>query len=157
MSQGLHVSRAVFLAPAANPAGFVGPFAEQLGLSREVVRLLRARSERRVRFKWDDLDVPAMAHDLSVPLLIFHDQTDQVVPWTNGAAIAEAWTGARLVSTVGLGHRGITSDPEIIGQAVQFITGDSTGGVKAEPAWSASALDRELFRPSERRSVLETF
>jgi pimeloyl-ACP methyl ester carboxylesterase len=31
MAQGLTVSRAVFLAPAANPAAYVAPFAEDLG------------------------------------------------------------------------------------------------------------------------------
>jgi pimeloyl-ACP methyl ester carboxylesterase len=157
MSQGLHVSRAVFLSPAANPAGFVRPFADQLGLSQEVVRLVRARSERRIRFKWDGLDVPNLASDLRVPLLVFHDRGDRVVPWTNGAAIVDAWPDAKLVSTSGLGHRGVTTDPAVIAGAVGFITEGGTRQAGAESSWSADAIERELFYREERTQMVGRF
>jgi pimeloyl-ACP methyl ester carboxylesterase len=158
MTQGLAVPRAVFLAPAANPAAFVRPFAAALALGEDVQRRLRERSELRLSFRWDDLDVPAMARGLAAPLLVFHDRDDRVVPWSDGAAIAAAWPGAELVSTVGLGHRDVVREPEVVARAVGFITGrrgaaraDGGGGALA---WDARALERDLFdRDARRRRV----
>jgi len=151
MSQGLKVSRAVFLAPAANPAAYVGPFAEMLGLKQEVVRRLRERSQRRVAFNWDDLDVPAMARDLEVPLLVFHDDQDRVVSPADGMAITAAWPNASFISTTGLGHRGVTKDPAVIRQAVQFLTGEEYPEARARTDWGAEALERGLFNREARR------
>ena len=151
MAQGLTVSRAVFLAPAANPAAYVAPFAKTSGLKQEVVRRLRERSQRRVAFSWDDLDVPSMARGLEVPLLVFHDDHDRVVSPADGMAITAAWPKASLVSTTGLGHRGVTSDPAVIRQAVQFLTGEEYPEAPASTDWRAEELERELFNREARR------
>lgn len=151
MAQGLTVSRAVFLAPAANPAAYVAPFAKMLGLKQEVVRRLRERSQRRVAFNWDDLDVPSMARGLEVPLLVFHDDHDRVVSPSDGMAITAAWPNASLVSTTGLGHRGVTSDPAVIRQAVQFLTGEEYPEASASSYSRAEELERELFNREARR------
>src|SRR5438132_11640116 len=47
MARGFTVSRAVFIAPAANPPAWVEPFAGLLGLSGATVDRLRGRGERR--------------------------------------------------------------------------------------------------------------
>jgi hypothetical protein len=44
-----------------------------------------------------------------------------MVPWKQGAAFAEHWRGARLVTTEGLGHRRILADDAVIRAAVQFV------------------------------------
>jgi pimeloyl-ACP methyl ester carboxylesterase len=151
MAQGLTVTRAVFLAPAANPAAYLAPFAKTFGIRQDVMRRLRERSQRRVAFSWDDLDVPSMARQLEIPLLVFHDEDDRVVPATDGAAIAAAWPKASLVSTTGLGHRGVTSDPAIIRQAVQFLTGDEYAEAPPNADWGEEALERELWNREARR------
>jgi len=126
MSWGLAVGRLVFLAPAADPPAWVAPFARQLGLRSEVVDLVRARSERRLRVRWSDLNVCDLARALPArpALLIVHDEADETVRWHDGAAIAAAWAGAQFVTTQGLGHRGVTSDPHVVRQAVRFVIGD---------------------------------
>ena len=43
----------------------------------------------------------------------------------DGAAITRAWPGAELVTTTGLGHHRIVSDPGVIRQVVAFL-GSST-------------------------------
>jgi pimeloyl-ACP methyl ester carboxylesterase len=150
MAQGLPVSRAVFLAPAANPAAFVGPFAAALGLTAATRRRMRERSERRLAFRWDDLDVPTLARTLAAPLLVIHDREDPVVPWGDGAAIAAAWPGAELVTTAGLGHRDVVRAPDVIARTLAFLTGRAPcldGGVIGE----ADLLERDLFHRDERR------
>ena len=151
MTQGLSVPRAVFLAPAANPAAFVGPFGAALGLTAATRRRLQERSERRLAFRWRDLDVPTLACAFAAPLLVIHDREDRVVPWSDGAAITAAWAGAELVTTTGLGHRDVVRAPEVMARTLDFITGGraslaSGGGAVGE----GEAVERELFEREER-------
>jgi len=159
MAQGLHVERAVFLAPAADPARFAEDFAKLLGVGPAAMAQMRRRSEARLRFRWSDLNVPrlATAAALDAPLLVVHDRGDPTVPWEEGAAIATAWRGAELVTTTGLGHRDIVRDPEIVARAVDFLRLSDVApsrtapcAVNDEGAW----LDRDLFERDERRRRL---
>jgi pimeloyl-ACP methyl ester carboxylesterase len=149
MAQGLRVPRAVFLAPAANPAAFVGQFVTALGLTAATRRRLQERSERRLAFRWEDLDVPTLARSFAARLLVIHDRDDPVVPWGDGAAIAAAWPGAELVTTAGLGHRDVVRAPDVIARALAFMTGRPPrldGGAMGD----AELLERELYDREDR-------
>jgi pimeloyl-ACP methyl ester carboxylesterase len=146
MAQGLPVSRAVFLAPAANPAAYVDPFAAALGLTAATRRRLQERSEQRLAFRWADLDVPTLARRLAAPLLVIHDREDRVVPWADGAAITAAWSGAELVTTTGLGHREVVRAPAVMARTLAFITGGVSGAADpGTPLGEGETLERELF------------
>lgn len=121
MARGLPVGRAVFLAPASDPAGYSERFASVLGLSPAVLSRMKSNLERRFGMAWKDFNVLAAAATMSAPLLVFHDRDDRDVAWTDGAAIAAAWPGAELVSTEGLGHRRIVHDPAVVARAVTFL------------------------------------
>ena len=123
MARGLPVRRVVFLAPAADPAGYSERFAELLGLTPDVLRRMKQSIERRFGQPWDDFDVLRAARKMTAPLLVFHDRDDRDVAWTDGAAIAAAWPGAELVSTEGLGHRRIVHDPGVVSRTVAFLAG----------------------------------
>lgn len=143
LSWGLEVERLIFLAPAADPPAWVGPFARMLGLRPDVVEHVRARSERRLRVRWAELNVCDIARRMSQrpELLIAHDEADETVPWQDGAAVAAAWPESRLVTTQGLGHRGVTTDPQVVRQAVAFVTQD---------AQQSGQLEYEMFNRDER-------
>jgi len=121
MEWGLAISRVVFVAPAADPVGYTLRWADQLGLTEDVIARLRTASERRIVFSWSDLDIVALARRRTVPLLVLHDIADPVIAWGEGSAIAGAWPGSRIVTTRGLGHSEIVRDPEVVGQAVAFL------------------------------------
>jgi pimeloyl-ACP methyl ester carboxylesterase len=152
MHWGVPVERAVFVAPAADPVGYSLRWADMLGLRPSVVAEMRARSERRLAFQWDDLNVPAMAGGRRVPLLIFHDAGDSVVPPEDGRAIAAAWPGARLVTTTGLGHRTIVRAPEIVREATAFIAGEGLrlAATQPPPRGEAHWIERHLFERERR-------
>ena len=82
---------------------------------------MRGRLERRLGFSWKDLNIPAFAPDMRVPLLVVHDRDDREVGWSDGAAIAQSWPGAELMTTTGLGHHRIVSDSAVIRQVVTFL------------------------------------
>ncbi len=82
-------------------------------------------------------------------LLVVHDESDETVRWQDGAAIAAAWPGSRLVTTQGLGHRGVTSDARVVREAVAFVRGD--GPDLAIPYDDETGrLEYEMFFREER-------
>lgn len=119
---GLAARRAVFISPSANVETYSAQFAAVLGVADPVMESMRARLERRLGFEWEDMDIPARAPAMRIPLLVIHDKGDREVPWEDGAAIAGAWPGARLVTTAGLGHHRIVSDTGVIGQVLSFLS-----------------------------------
>jgi pimeloyl-ACP methyl ester carboxylesterase len=121
IERGLPVRRAVFLAPSASPNNYSAQFETLLGVHGPVMASMRGRLERRLGFSWKDLNVPAFAPEMQVPLLVIHDRDDREVGWNDGAAITHAWPGAELVTTTGLGHHRIVSDPGVIRQVAAFL------------------------------------
>jgi len=120
-TQGLEVDRAVFVGPTGGPRDWAERFRVHLGVPAHVMASMRERSELWLGASWDDFDIPVLARSQAAPLLVFHDRDDAEVPWSDGAAIAQAWPGARLVTTTGLGHRRILRDEQVVSQAVSFV------------------------------------
>ncbi len=151
VSWGLLVRRLVFLAPPADPVSWVAAFARTLGLRDEIVARMKARSEQRLRLHWSDLNVANVAAAMTVPLLVAHDENDERVAWRDGAAIAAAWPGARLLTTRGLGHSGVVRAPEVVRDVVAFATAQTP-----EPPWSdeTGRLEYELFYRECRSNLL---
>lgn len=121
---GLEIERVVFLGPTGGPRDWAERFRRRLGVPARVMALMRERAESWLGASWDEFDVPKLAARQRAPLLVFHDRQDAEVPWSDGAAIARAWPGARLVTTAGLGHRRILRDERVLSDAVAFVRGD---------------------------------
>ncbi len=154
LRDGLGATRGVFLAPAADPEGFTRTFAARLGLGPASLRAMRARAERRIGLRFEDLDVRALARGQRAALLVVHDRDDEEIGWDDGAAVAQAWPGAQLVTTCGLGHGRVLKDTGVVARAVAFLgqKDATTCGHDGRGAWDARAelcptcaLDQELF------------
>jgi pimeloyl-ACP methyl ester carboxylesterase len=151
LSWGLEVERLAFLAPPVDPPGWVQPFARALGLRPAIIDRMRAQSERRIGFRWADLNVSDIARRLPAhpPLLIVHDRGDETIAWNDGVAIAAAWHGAQFVTTNGLGHRGVTHNEDVVRRVVDFVVGEGPP-VAASQARESSQLEQELFYREQR-------
>lgn len=129
MSKGLKVESAILIAPPSSPANYTAEFAKYFGLSDSLVARIRARVEARYRMKWEELNTPAIARQLSesseTRVLVIHDEGDRDVRLESGRDIANAWNGARLTVTQGLGHRKILRSPEVIRETTDFVGGKS--------------------------------
>ena len=154
LSWGLEVERLAFLAPAADPPSWVAPFQHALGLRDDVLARVRARSERRLRVRWNELHVCDIAQRLlhRPPLLIVHDTKDETVAWSDGSAIAAAWPNSRLVSTEGLGHRGVTQHPDVVRHVIEFVTAETPKRTSRRDRES-QRLEYELFYRDERSAL----
>jgi pimeloyl-ACP methyl ester carboxylesterase len=168
LTQGLASERVVFVGPTGGPRDWSERFRARLGLSREVMTLMRERSERWLGASWSDFDVPKLAQGQSAALLVLHDRDDRDVPWSDGAAIAGSWPGATLVTTRGLGHTRILRDDRVVEQAVAFVKGEKPSAgpwaaacarpgcenVPSASGWCEScALERALYFRDDRASA----
>ena len=111
-----------FVAPMADPLPYTRVFAGRLGFGERTRTRLVARIERRVGTSMSAFAVPAMAGRVATPpLLLVHDRHDTETGWSDSAAIARSWPGARLHSTSGLGHRRILRDPGVVAEVAGFV------------------------------------
>jgi pimeloyl-ACP methyl ester carboxylesterase len=121
LRDGLRADAAVFLAPPSDLTLHADIMVEALGFGRRARELMRERIERRLGVPWSALDLSGFAAQMRTPLLVIHDRDDAEVPWQEGAMIAQAWPGARLSTTSGLGHRRLVRDRDVVGEAVDFV------------------------------------
>jgi pimeloyl-ACP methyl ester carboxylesterase len=120
---GLAAGRMAFVAPMADPLPYTRVFAGRLGFGERTRTRLVARIERRVGASMSAFALPAMAGRVATPppLLLVHDRHDTETGWSDSAAIARSWPGARLHSTSGLGHRRILRDPGVVAEVAGFV------------------------------------
>jgi pimeloyl-ACP methyl ester carboxylesterase len=145
---GLEAEAAVFLAPAADLIGPAVWLTESLGFPRRVRDAMCARLERRVGRPWSAFDVTALAARMTIPLLVVHDRDDAELPWQHGRAIADAWPGARLLTTGGLGHRRLLHDPDVIAATVAFV---AARVAERRPRWAPATVEVGAVAGAESR------
>jgi pimeloyl-ACP methyl ester carboxylesterase len=113
--------RHVFIAPPIDVRDFVVTVVNELGLSARTQSALERALERRVGLSMADLHAVRLAPAMTAPLLVLHDEQDRAVPIQCGESLAQAWPGAELVKTSGLGHNRILRDPGAISTAVAYL------------------------------------
>ena len=140
---GLAAARVAYLGATSGADQAVRGFARILALPDAVVRDLRRRLEGRFGADiWQRISTVAIAPRLwGVPALVVHDTEDRDVPHAAAAALADAWPGAELVTTRGLGHRRILRDPEVIARVVSFLSDTRPSPL----AVAATGLEREVM------------
>lgn len=154
MSRGTPLGAAVLIGTPRSPKSYLDRFCDVLGLGPAGRDAARRSIESRLRTAMDDLDATRAAGALAAPALLVHDRRDGEVPWEEGAAVARAWPGARLVTTEGLGHRRILRDDGVIAAAASFLSEalrpGAPGGERAGTFWfEASRLARAFGEPRE--------
>lgn len=161
LSRGLSLSRAVLLGAPSNAERIWRDFSRALGLSDAVAADARRRLERRVGVTFGELNVSSLASRITAPVLVVHDRDDDEVPWSAGEENAHLLPGGSLVTTHGLGHRGILRDGGVVEQAVRFLE-EGIAPERCEACRSAlgsagtgklcgrCALGRDLFERDSR-------
>ena len=118
---GLAVERVCYVAPGTGVVGYIRGFGELVGLSPVVAETMRRRFERRLAFDFDDLEPSVVAPRLDCALQVFSDLLDDEAPIAGVRGLVDAWPGARLEVTSGLGHRRILRDRRVLGGVVDFV------------------------------------
>jgi pimeloyl-ACP methyl ester carboxylesterase len=129
----------VLVSPPSDLVGYSRQFARWTWMPESLRSAMQAAIEERFGLRWFELELARLAPRLRTPALVIHDRRDSVVPWSQGAALARAWPGARLLSTVGLGHGRILESGLATRAAADFIAGRSAVADLAAPALPSPA------------------
>lgn len=121
MERGLALDAAVLVGPPRSPRQFLEAFCAAFGLGPGARARVARRLERRVGVALDALDGPQLVRAFATPALIVHDRDDGEVPFEDGVALADAWPGARLLATEGLGHRRVLRDGAVAAAVAAFV------------------------------------
>lgn len=149
LARGLAVERVVYVAPLYTIGQTVDRFARTFGLSEAARRDFDAALAHANLAARDDVEGAQLAPGMTAPLYVVHDRDDREVPYAEGVATARAWPDARMLTTGGLGHRRVLTDPEVVAAIADFAAGMVPGleGVLDE----ATMIERELANPERRR------
>lgn len=96
-------------------------FAMMLSLREPARAELRRLFEKRFGRSARDISVAAAAASVRIPVMVVHDEDDNVAPISQGLAVAAALQGAEFVQTRGFGHSGALRDPATIDRVVKFL------------------------------------
>lgn len=105
-------------------------FAKAAGLPPAAMREFVHILDREAGRPSAELDLVSVAPHAGVPGLIIHDLQDAVIPYNEGAALANAWPAAKLMTTKGKGHRDILSAPEVLKAIADFVDPAKAAPVK---------------------------
>jgi pimeloyl-ACP methyl ester carboxylesterase len=133
LARGLALERVVLISPPSDLVGYSRRFARWFAIPERVRRAMQAAIEERFGVRWAELELARVAPRLRAEALVIHDRGDAMVPWRHGAAVAQHWPGARLLSTSGLGHRRILEDDAVARAAADFIAGRAAVACLADP------------------------
>jgi pimeloyl-ACP methyl ester carboxylesterase len=136
----LAADRLVLIAPNPDVDVITADFVRLVGLSERTRLLMHKRVEHFVDRPISDFDLVPLGTDGSLPpTLVVHDRLDKETPYAVGRQVAEAWPEATLISTHGLGHQRILTDPATIATIVDDL---ASAGVP----WANTEARRERRR-----------
>lgn len=128
LKNGIKVQKAVYFAVPNDMVELTDNFGDILGLTPQVLHNMRDDFLRRHRGdwkayadSWEELEMAKIASAFSTPLLIVHDEKDRQVKIHNSKALAQAWKGAELLQTAGLGHQRILRDAAVLKRVISFF------------------------------------
>jgi pimeloyl-ACP methyl ester carboxylesterase len=121
LRDGVDATAAALLAPVAEPWLFLRRLADLLAFSDARYDGLVAQIEERAGTAIHAIDGATAARSLTARALILHDPADRQVPFSHGEALANAWAGATLHATQGLGHRRLLYDASAMARIVEHL------------------------------------
>jgi len=118
---GAPVERFVFLAAAESHEPYLDSFRLETRLDEALLERVRLQVEARLGQTLESIRGARLVRNLERPLLAFHDADDAEIDIEHSRRLVDRWTGAQLVRTYGLGHRGLLHRDAVIAAAVEHL------------------------------------
>jgi len=120
---GLPVRRLALIAPVRDLDGHLDRFAALVGMGPRTRQAMDERIAGLIGEPVANMDVRRLrVHAGEIPLLVVHDRDDRETAHAHSVELIEGWSGpATLITTDGLGHRRILTDPLVMEQVVDFV------------------------------------
>jgi hypothetical protein len=118
----LGTERLALVAPMIRIGDHLPVLEAGLGFGPRTRERLKRRAYERVGLAVDEVDFVRIAGEIERPeLLVIHDRGDRSAKYASAVQLVDAWDGARLTTTEGLGHRRILRDDAVVRQVVAFV------------------------------------
>jgi pimeloyl-ACP methyl ester carboxylesterase len=126
LRSGVRAKRLVAISGVCDFEFLLFEFGRKLSLRDRVANDLRRRIEKQLfpteEDIWNRFSGRYQPADITIPMLIIHDDTDVTVSLSQADGIVKAYGDqARFIQTTALGHHRIVSDDNVISEALTFI------------------------------------
>ncbi|MGH3362999.1 MAG: alpha/beta hydrolase [Nocardioides sp.] len=119
----LGAGRIVLVAPMTRLASQLAAFRVALGIGRRTEARMDRAIHRMVGHPVGEFEVAGLYEEVGpLPMLLVHDKADRTTPYTASLDLSTR-TGARVLTTSGLGHHRVLRDPAVVGAVVDFVVG----------------------------------
>jgi pimeloyl-ACP methyl ester carboxylesterase len=122
VKQGLQIKRLTIIGSGDIVKDIIDDFVKKLQLNSKIGDLLRIHFEKKSNRTMDSYSSFHAAAEISIPVLIIHDENDEEVPVSCAHHIHQHLKNGDLMITQNLGHRKILGDAAVIQKTIQFIT-----------------------------------
>ncbi|WP_298116889.1 alpha/beta hydrolase [Flavobacterium sp.] len=119
--ENLKVNKAVIIGSGDIIQDIIDDFIEKLKLKHEIGIKLRDHFEKKYGVEMNYYSASNAAKEVSIPVLIIHDENDVDVNVKAAYQINENLKNSELMITKNLGHRKILGNTEVIMQIIKFI------------------------------------
>lgn len=121
IKQGLKVEKAVCIGSGDVIEDIMKGFSKLMGMDIATCKLMIKLFEKELGEPINTYSAYNAAKEVTVPVLVFHDEDDDDVPVSAAYHIKEHLRNGELVITKGLGHRKILGDSKVIKKIIQFL------------------------------------
>lgn len=121
IKKGLNVKKAVIIGSGDIVEDIMDDFVLKIGLKPEISEQMRIAFEKKLGETMNSYSAYIAAKEISIPVLVIHDENDDDVPVTAGQHIHQHLKNGQIMITKQLGHRKILGDGKVIQRIVEFI------------------------------------
>lgn len=121
IKRGLSVKKAVIIGSGDVVEDILNDFVSKLHLKAEIGKMMKSDFETRLGETMNSYSAYIAAKEVSIPVLVIHDENDEDVPVSAAHHIYSYLANAKLMITKDLGHRKILGDNQVIKKIVEFL------------------------------------
>lgn len=121
IKKGLKLKCAAIIGSGDIVQDIIDDFVAKLELKPNMAPHLRILFEKKYGESMNDYSAYMAAKEITIPVLVIHDQDDPEVPVKAGIHIHKYLKNGELLLTEGLGHRKILGNHAVIERVIQFI------------------------------------
>lgn len=122
IKRGLNVKKAVIIGSGDVVEDILNDFVLKLKLKSNIAQRMKSNFENRLGETMNSYSAYIAAKEISVPVLVVHDENDDDVPVSAAHHIYKHLEKGQLLITKELGHRKILGDSKVIKKIVEFIS-----------------------------------
>lgn len=121
VKRGLKVKKAIVIGSGDVVEDILNDFVIKIGLKPNIAKRMKSDFEKKLGETMNSFSAYIAAKEISIPVLVIHDEDDHDVPVTASQHIYKHLSNGQIMITKDLGHRKILGDSKVIKKIVEFI------------------------------------